>query len=214
MTERPGAARGGLTITQAQQLILEQAEAAREALLEGPNLAQSFIPVVGPAWEAVADLHDGNYGGAFFNGGVAVADAFGAGVAAKGLKAAGIGIKALKTGSLTDNAARKGYRAAGMVKKGEEVSHLVGFRGIDRKAPNWRNHYMFLKPLPKEVHRRLTGSWGDLPRFNPVERLWHGTNDWVKVAPPAVAGRVADAVDNFRRPRQPGPPAGRGQGRR
>jgi hypothetical protein len=39
------------------------------------------------------------------------------------------------TGSLTDNAMRKAYRAAGMVKKGEETSHLFGFRGIDRKAP-------------------------------------------------------------------------------
>jgi hypothetical protein len=175
MTQRPGAARGGLTITQAQELILAQAEAVREALLEGPNLAQSFIPVVGPAWEAVADLHDGNHGGALFNGGVAVADAFGAGVAAKGLKAAGLGIKALKAGSLTDNAARKAYRAAGVVGKGEEASHLFGFRGIDRQAPNWRNHYMFLKALPKETHRRLTGRWDNMERFNSGSTLlvWH-----------------------------------------
>ncbi len=28
--------------------------------LQRPNLAESFIPVVGPAWEATADLQDGN----------------------------------------------------------------------------------------------------------------------------------------------------------
>ena len=30
-------------------------------------MAQSFIPVVGPAWEAAGDLQDGDYGGAAFN---------------------------------------------------------------------------------------------------------------------------------------------------
>jgi hypothetical protein len=169
--------------------------------------------VVGPAWEAAADFKDGDYPAAALNAVVGVTDAFGAGVAARGLKAASKGITALKTGSLTDNAARKAYRAAGMVGKGEETSHLFGFRGIDRKAPNWRNHYMFLKPLPKEIHRRLTGSWGELERFNPAQRFWYGTNDWVKVAPPAVTGRVADTVDNLNRPRQSRSPTG-GQGKR
>nr|QQZ50082.1 hypothetical protein JKL49_26255 [Phenylobacterium glaciei] len=57
-----------------------------------PNLAESFIPVVGPAWEAVADLQDGNYGGAAFNGLMAVGDALPVGVAVKGLKAASKGL--------------------------------------------------------------------------------------------------------------------------
>ena len=216
MTERPGTARGWLTIAQAQELILAQAEAARRAMpeIKRPDLAQSFIPVVGPAWEAAADFKDGDYPAASFNAAVAVTDAFGAGVAARGLKAAGRGITALKGGSLTDNAARKGYRAAGMVGKGEETSHLFGFSGIDRKAPNWRNHYMFLKPLPKETHRRLTGRWGDLPPFGPFRHVWHRTNDWMKVAPPAGTGRALDVVDNLNRPRPTGSPASRGQGKR
>lgn len=104
--------------------------------------------------------------------------------------------------------------ARGMVGKGEEVSHLFGFRGIDRKAPNWRNHYMFLKALPKETHRRLTGSYGGLNRFGPVQRFWHGTNDWVKVAPPATTARGADVVDNLNRPRPAGFPAPRGEAKR
>jgi hypothetical protein len=43
--------------------------------IQRPNLAESFIPVIGPAWEAAADLQEGNYGAAAFNGAMAVADA-------------------------------------------------------------------------------------------------------------------------------------------
>ena len=216
MTERPGAARGALTIAQAQELILAQAEAARRVLPEipQPNMALSFFPVAGPLWQAAADFKDGDYPAAGFNAGVAVADLFGAGVVGKGLKAAEKGITPLKRGSLTDAAARQAYRAAGMTGKGDEVSHMFGFRGIDRKAPNWRNHYMFLKALPKETHRRLTGRWGKLERFNPAQRFWYGTNDWVKVAPPAVTARGADVVDNLNRPRPTGSPASKNQGKR
>ena len=72
---------------------------------------------------------------------------------------------------------------------------------------------MFLKPLPKDVHRRLTGSWGELGRFNPAQRFWYGTNDWVKVAPPAITGRAVDTIDNFSRPRQSASPT-RGERKR
>lgn len=206
MTERPDSARRGLTIDEAQAILLERAQAASRALPEipHPNLAQSFIPTLGPAWDAAADFQDENYGGAALNGAIAVTDAFGAGVVGKGLKAASKGILPWKTGSLTDNAARKAYRKAGMVETGEETHHMFGFKGMDRKAPNWRNNYMFLKPLPQETHRRLTGKWGDLERFGPLQRLWHGTTDWAKIAPPALAGRSADLVDNLNRPRSTG----------
>lgn len=72
-----------------------------------PNLAELFIPVVGPAWEAVADLQDGDYGGAAFNGLMAVADALPVGVAVKGVRAASKGITVLKKGSVTAGAAAK-----------------------------------------------------------------------------------------------------------
>lgn len=216
MTQRPGADQRWLTIDEAQELLLAKAEAARRASpdLPRPNLAESFIPVVGPLWEAAADFKDGDYPAAGLNAAVAAADVSGGWVLGKGLKAAGKGITALKPGSLTDAAARQAYRKAGMARKGEEVSHMFGFRGIDRKAPNWRNHYMFLKPLPKEIHRRLTGSWNNLERFGPVRRFWHGANDWVKVAPPAVAARSVDVVDNLDRPRSPGSLAPKAPGKK
>jgi hypothetical protein len=147
-------------------------DAARDALhsfqksrpIPRPNLAESFIPVVGPAWEAAADIEDGRYGAAAFNGAMAVADALPIGVAFKGLNAARKGVKILKEGSVSANAAAKQLRRLGMAGAGEEIHHSVALNGASRTAQDWRNHYAFLKVLPKETHRRLTGKWGDKPK--------------------------------------------------
>jgi len=60
--------------------------------IQRPSTAQSFIPVVGPAWEAVADLQEGNYGGAAFNVAMAVGDVLPVGAMVKGTRAATKGI--------------------------------------------------------------------------------------------------------------------------
>lgn len=96
-------------------------EATREAFEDwqaGPSMArpstfQSLIPVVGPAWEAAADLQEGDYGGALLNAGFAVGDALPVGVAFKGLNAARKGVGIWKAGSVTGEAARKSLRARG-----------------------------------------------------------------------------------------------------
>ncbi|MDI1290081.1 MAG: hypothetical protein PSX37_09075 [bacterium] len=164
-----------------------------------PNLAQSFIPVVGPAWEAVADLQDGNYGGAAFNGLMAVGDALPVGFAVKGLKAVSKGIGVLKKGSVTAGAAAKKIRRAGLAGKGQEIHHTVPLNGKSRSAQDWRNHYALLKVLPVEQHRRLTGSWMGKPRYDPIRRVWYGTTDWMKAAPTGLASYAADALENGRR---------------
>ncbi|HEX7944156.1 MAG TPA: hypothetical protein VF495_05795 [Phenylobacterium sp.] len=172
-----------------------------------PNLAESFIPVVGPAWEAAADLQDGNYAGAGFNGAMAVADVLPVGVAAKGLKAASKGIGILKEGSVTADAARKALRKVGMAKPGQEIHHTVPLDGLGRNVQDWRNHYAFLKPLPREQHRRLTGSWMGKPEYDPIRKVWYGTTDWMKAVPTGVAGYATDTWENLARPFQGPPPA-------
>jgi hypothetical protein len=162
-----------------------------------PNLAESFIPVVGPAWEAVGDLQDGNYGGAAFNGAMAVADALPLGTALKGLNAARKGIGILKSGSVTADAARKVIRRVGMAGPGEEIHHSVPLNGLGRNVQDWRNHYAFLKVLPQEAHRRLTGSWAGKPMYGPLRRFWYGTTDWMKTVPTGVAGYLADTAQNL-----------------
>jgi hypothetical protein len=186
-------------------------EMAQEALkdfqngpkIQRPNLAQSFIPVVGPAWEAAADLQDGNYAGAAFNGAMAVADALPVGVAVKGIRAARKGVGVLKEGSLTANAAASRLRDWGIAKKGEQIHHTIPLNGISRKEQNWRNHYALLKVLPEETHQRLTRSWNGKPRFDPIRRVWYGTTDWQKAVPVGLGGYAADALENVTRPFSP-----------
>jgi len=141
-----------------------------------PNLAESFIPIVGPAWEAAGDLQDGNYGGAAFNAAMAVGDALPAGAIFKGTKALSKGIGIWKDGAVTAGAAAKKIRAAGLAGKGEEIHHTIPLDGLGRSVEDWRN-YAFLKTLPQDIHRRLRGSWQGQPQLNPVMRAWHGTTD-------------------------------------
>jgi hypothetical protein len=161
--------------------------------------------VVGPAWEAVADVQDGNYAGAAFNGAMAVADLLPIGIAAKGARAATRGVGMLKKGSVTANAAQKQLKARGVVKPGYEVHHTIPLKGTGRTVQDPRNHFMFLKPLPKEQHRRLTGSWAEKPRYDPIRRIWYGTTDWQKALPTAATANGLDGVENVDR-RQPGMP--------
>jgi hypothetical protein len=177
-----------------------------------PNLAQSFIPVVGSAWEAAADLQDGNYAGAAFNAAMAVGEVLPVGVAVKGVKAAQKGVTVLKKGSLTANAAASRLRDWGVAKKGEEIHHSVPLDGISRKAQNWRNHYALLKILPEETHQRLTRSWNGNPRWDPLRQVWYGTTDWQKAVPTGLAAYGADAWENMARPfsaPKAGPPSGK-----
>lgn len=141
---------------------------------------------------------------------MAVADALPVVVAAKGVRMATKGVGILKEGSVSANAAAKKLRKLGVAKKGEEVHHAVALNGTSRTAQDWRNHYAFLKVLPKEVHRRLTGSWDGKPMYDPIRRVWYGTTDWMKAVPTGLAGYGADAIENLTRPFSdpaPTPPA-------
>lgn len=185
--------------------LLDEAQHALKNFQDGPkmarpNLAESFIPVVGPAWEAAADLQDGNYGGAAFNGAMAVADALPIGVGIKGLRAASKGIWALKAGRVTAGAAAAQLRRKGLAVAGEEIHHSIPLNGLSRSVEDWRNHYAFLKVLPKEVHRRLHGRFNGNPQFGLLGELWHGTTDWQKAVPAGVAGYAADSWENLTRP--------------
>jgi len=177
--------------------------------IQRPNLAESFIPVVGPAWEAAADLQDGNYGGATFNAAMAIGDVLPVGAVVKGVRAASKGIGLLKKGSVSAGAAAKQIRKAGLAGKGEEIHHTVPLNGRSRSAQDPRNHYALLKTLPQERHRRLTGSWNGKPRFDPIRSVWYGTTDWQKSVPTAIGSYAADAWENVTKPFAPASPPAR-----
>ena len=169
-----------------------------------PSAAQSFIPVVGPAWEAAADFQDGKYGSAAFNLAMAVAEALPVGVAIKGVNAARKGVGVLKKGAVTADAARKQLRRWGIAKPGEEIHHTIPLNGLGRNVEDPRNHFALLKILPQEQHWRLTRTWHGKPPYDPVRRIWYGTTDWMKAGPVGLGGYVADSVENLTR-REPPP---------
>ena len=163
-----------------------------------PNTLESFIPLAGPAWEAAWDLQEGDVGGGALNAGLALADALPVGAIGKGLEAARLGIGVLKKGSVTAGASARMIRKAGLSGPGMEIHHSIPLDGVGRSTQDWRNHYAFLKVLPKEVHRRLHGAWAGKPRYDPVRRIWYGATDWQKSVPTAAASMTADGVENTR----------------
>lgn len=171
-----------------------------ERRIPPPGPIASLVPVVGPAWQVAADLEERDYLGAALNAGFLAADILPVGVGIRGVRAARMGIGAWKTGSVSADAARKMMKARGFTQPGQEVHHTFALRGKNRNAQDWRNHYAFLKPLPREIHRRLHGRWNGAPKYGPAARLWHGTTDWQKAAPTAIFAKGADAGENAVRP--------------
>lgn len=180
-----------------------------------PSTAESFIPIVGPAWEGIADYQDGNYAGAAFNGAMAVADALPITPAVKLLRVMYKLAKRYDKGLASADAMRKRFKALGLTSPGREVHHTIPLNGASRTAKgDVRNHAAFLKVMPQEQHRRLTGSWQvklpdgtlqRLPQYNRAQKLWYGTTDWQKAFPTAVGAKAADSWQNLTRPSDPAP---------
>jgi hypothetical protein len=86
--------------------------------------------------------------------------------------------------------ARAGYFAPG-----EQGHHwLIPQNGWGKYVPDAiKNHPINIKPLPKDVHKRIHSAdrVNGLPRYNPVERLVHGTPTWVKGDAAVSAAHVA-----------------------
>lgn len=162
-----------------------------------PNLLAQQIPVVGSAWQAVGDLQDGNYGAAALNGGMAVLEALPVGTAVRGGRAFVRGVDYFA--KPVYRAARKEMVAAGLVKKGQEVHHVIPVRGAARYRPDIRNNPALLKPLEQAQHRRIHGSWGGKPRYDPVRRIWYGTTEAMKTVPTGLLGYTISSAENTTR---------------
>ena len=162
-----------------------------------PGIAESFIPVWGSGREALADLQEQDYGGAAFNGALAVSDLVPAkavlGAAEKGL---------WKTGSHTWNATRKWMGKTRDLAKGQEVHHWAIPQGNwGRMVPDWIKHQPWnLKAMPsRQVHRRIHTNFGE-PRFGPAERFWHGTPAWWKAVLGSTMGKTEEDLRSPNRP--------------
>jgi hypothetical protein len=165
-----------------------------------PNLAESFIPVVGPGWEAVADLQQGNYGGAALNGALAASDLFLAGSIAKGIAKGAIYV-ADKTASRAAPYAwrymRDRMQEDGFIKAGEEGHHwAIPQNQWGKDIPEWiKNQPWNIKSLDRVTHARLRNKIGGLPKFGALDQLRYGTPAWAKAGAGSAAGHSVSAIE-------------------
>ncbi len=162
-----------------------------------PNLAEQFIPIVGPAWDAVADLQEGHYGSAAFNAAMAGMDAVPIGFGVKAVRKASKVTRTLRTPLPKAYAVQQKMHTLGLASTLEDVHHMFELNGIARNVQHWKNNPVFLKVLPREVHQRLHHRAGNKPQFGPALRFWHGTTDWMKAWAAGIAGDVTDAAENI-----------------
>ena len=162
-----------------------------------PNLAEELIPVIGPAWDAAADLQAGHYGSAAFNGAMAIGDFLPVGYGVKAVRAASKISRELGTIFPKAYGVQRKMHSLGLASAIEDVHHVFRLNGIGRNVANWRNNPLFLKVLPREVHQRLHGRVGEKAAYGLLPRLWHGTTDWMKAGAAGVGSYGADAAENF-----------------
>jgi hypothetical protein len=154
-----------------------------------PGLAESMIPVWGPARETLVDRADGDVLGSLFNTGLAVADLFGVGEL--------VG-DPIKIGSHTWPATRKWMTQNGLAQKGQVVHHAIFERnqGIGKYLPDWfKNQPFNLKPMPSaQIHDRMThAAWGQ-PQLNFFQQWHYGTPDWAKWIQAGTTGSGAQGL--------------------
>lgn len=178
-----------------------EAAAARPGRSVGhPGFAESLIPVWGSGREAVADFQEGNYAGAALNGALAASDLFLAESIAKGLAKGGFYIAedlAKKAPYGWKKEVRPWMGEKGHLKPRQHGHHwAIPQKGWGKQVPDAiKNQPWNIKPMPDATtHGRLEHRVGDLPRFNPVERYWHGTPAWSKVGTGAAVGHPVAAA--------------------
>jgi hypothetical protein len=161
-----------------------------------PNLAEEFIPVVGPLWDAAADLQEGRYGSAMLNAAMGMGDALPIGYGIKAGRGALKLVREMKTFTPKAAAIQRKMHKIGLALPSEDVHHIFELNGIGRYIPNWRNNPLFLKALPRDVHQRLHRRWGGMPKFGRLPRVWHGTTDWMKAGAAGIGSYVTDGIEN------------------
>ncbi|MFS1525204.1 RHS repeat-associated core domain-containing protein [Microbulbifer sp. 2304DJ12-6] len=87
---------------------------------------------------------------------------------------------------------RRYHNRNGSAPRGDWEAHHWAFGRGGRTGPSWRNHPLNLNPLPKNIHRRIHGSWQGQPKFNAAQRWWYGTPSWYKQG--QVGGGIAGGV--------------------
>lgn len=62
-----------------------------------------------------------------------------------------------------------------------------------------KNQPWNIKVLTPENHARISHSYRDKPRFDPVRQVWYGAPDWAKAGAVSVGGRIIPDSDQRKR---------------
>jgi len=89
----------------------------------------------------------------------------------------------------------------GIVAKGQHGHHaLIPNNRWGKHIPDAiKNRPANIKPMESSlIHTRIHGASrkADLPRFNRLERYWHGAPRWWKAANASAAGHLRQAIDD------------------
>lgn len=172
-------------------------------LKEHPGELESLIPVWGAGREAVADFHDGDYLGAVGNGALAIADLGGA----TGLVRAGVKGAIVRSLPKPKRGAKSTYawdRMRADMGSDNKFPKLLEYKqhghhwliphkeGWGKHVPDViKNQPWNITPMPSaEIHGRIHGRYKGKARFNPAERIWHGTPGWSKRAAGSATAHV------------------------
>lgn len=172
-----------------------------------PNLeGMKLLPVIGPGMDLYNDVRHGRGGAALWDLGLGLVDAL-------GLKGVGGLAKLADSGALegaltrptqfTAKGVRRQFERAGAIGPGQELHHTQELRGFPRNEANWKNNPLLMKPLDQAMHRRIHSGWAGQKRYDPIRRIWIGTQDWMKAVPAWLA---AHGLDVAAQPRQPSAP--------
>jgi hypothetical protein len=173
-----------------------------------PSAIESLLPVFGPMVEAGYEFNQGHPAMGVADMGVAIADgaalmdpvAWGARAVKDAIQR---GITKQMGLSWTQRAVRGRLQTAGLVRKamkvgletipGQELHHIaIPHGGWGKTIPDQiKNASWNLKALEQETHRRIHTAFNGKPRFNPIERTWHGTSGPMKRAAAVVVAHGA-----------------------
>jgi hypothetical protein len=97
---------------------------------------------------------------------------------------------------LSHKEVRAQLKAAGLIGDGDQMHHINPRRGLPKDVKSWLNHPANLKVLPELKHQPLHRQWKGIPKAGLADRLWHGTNAWMKAAASGIGAEAAHLLPN------------------
>jgi len=187
-----------VTGTQRPPTEIDSVAAGIAQILNGPRAARR-------------ELEQGHTGRAIVDGATAAADLVWGGLTARGLIKGKLKLKPpfdWRTPPWTEGrGAREWMGDKGFVEKGQPAHHaVIPQNGWGRFVPDAiKNQLANIKPSDNLTHTRIHSASRkfDLPRFNMLERYWHGTPTWWKAANASILGHATKAAGDHLPPADP-----------